>query len=185
VNYRESYGLFACNGILFNHESPRRGGTFVTKKITNALAHIVLGKQETLYLGNLDARRDWGYARDYVHAMWFMIQQDTPDDYVIATGETHSVREFVMYAAHKLGMQLEWQGEGDEEKGIDAKTGKIIVEIDKKYFRPAEVDILLGDASKAREKLGWKPSVSFHELIDMMLMAEFESLDVNPMQYLS
>jgi len=185
VNYRESYNLFACNGILFNHESPRRGGTFVTKKITNALAHIVLGKQETLYLGNLDAKRDWGYARDYVHAMWLMLQQDTPDDYVIATGETHSVREFVMYAAHKLGMQLEWQGAGKEEKGIDTKTGKTIVEIDEKYFRPAEVDILLGDSSKAREKLGWKPSVSFHELIDMMLMAEFESLDVNPMQYLS
>ncbi len=183
VNYRESYGLFACNGILFNHESPRRGGTFVTKKITNALAQMAMGKQDRLYLGNLDAKRDWGYARDYVEAMWQMLQQDTPDDYVVATGETHSVREFVEYATKKLGLAIEWQGEGLNEIGIDTKTGKTIIEIDKKYFRPAEVDMLLGDATKAKEKLDWKPSVTFHELVDMMLVAEFEALGADANKY--
>lgn len=184
VNYRESYDLFACNGILFNHESPRRGGTFVTKKITNALAHIVLGKQKTLYLGNLDAQRDWGYAKDYVEAMWLMLQQDTPGDYVVATGETHSVREFVEYAGKRLGMDIVWQGTGLDEKGIDMVTGNTIVEIDKKYFRPAEVDLLLGDASKARQTLSWKPSVSFYELVDMMLVAEFEEFGVDALEYI-
>jgi GDPmannose 4,6-dehydratase len=185
VNYRESYDLFACNGILFNHESPRRGGTFVTKKITNALANIVLGKQKTLYLGNLDAQRDWGYAKDYVEAMWLMLQQERPDDYVVATGETHSVREFVEYASSRVGMAIEWQGTGTDEKGIDTKSGNVIVEIDKKYFRPAEVDLLLGDASKARQTLSWKPSVSFHELVDMMLEAEFEALGEDAPAFLS
>ncbi len=184
VNYRESYDLFACNGILFNHESPRRGGTFVTKKITNALAQIVLGKQEKLYLGNLDAKRDWGYAKDYVEAMWLMLQQDTPGDYVVATGETHSVREFVEYAAQRIGFDITWEGTGLDEKGIDAKTGKTIIEIDKKYFRPAEVDILLGDPAKAQEHLGWKPSVTFHELVDMMLENEFEALGEEASTYM-
>ncbi|PIR76629.1 MAG: GDP-mannose 4,6-dehydratase [Candidatus Magasanikbacteria bacterium CG10_big_fil_rev_8_21_14_0_10_42_10] len=185
VNYRESYDLFACNGILFNHESPRRGGTFVTKKITHALANIVLGKQEKLYLGNLDAMRDWGYAKDYVEAMWLMLQQDTPDDYVIATGETHSVREFLEYAGKKVGIDIEWKGKGLHEKGIDKNSGKTIIEIDEKYFRPAEVDKLIGNATKAKEVLGWKPTVGFHELIDMMLRAEFEETQVDPQKYIS
>ncbi|PIY92318.1 MAG: GDP-mannose 4,6-dehydratase [Candidatus Magasanikbacteria bacterium CG_4_9_14_0_2_um_filter_42_11] len=185
VNYRESYDLFACNGILFNHESPRRGGTFVTKKITHALANIVLGKQEKLYLGNLDAMRDWGYAKDYVEAMWIMLQQDTPDDYIIATGETHSVREFLEYAGKKVGMDIEWKGKGLHEKGVDKNSGKTIIEIDEKYFRPAEVDMLIGDATKAKEILGWKPTVGFHELIDMMLCAEFEEMQVDPQKYIS
>jgi len=176
VNYRESYNMFVCNGILFNHESPRRGGTFVTKKVTNALAKIKAGKQEKLYLGNLDAQRDWGYAKDYVEAMWLMLQQEQPDDYVIATGETHSVRELVEFAGEKLGFDIEWQGEGLMEKGIDKNTGKIIVEIDEKYFRPAEVDLLLGDASKAREKLGWEPKTKFKELIEIMCENELKSL---------
>lgn len=184
VNYRESYDLFACNGILFNHESPRRGGTFVTKKITNALAKIALGKQEALYLGNLDAKRDWGYAKDYVEAMWLMLQQDEPGDYVVATGETHSVREFVEYAAGRLGFDIEWKGEGLNEEGVDKNTGKTIIKIDEKYFRPAEVDLLLGDATKAQKALGWKPSVSFHELVDMMLGAEFDELGEDASTYL-
>jgi len=183
VNYRESYNLFACNGILFNHESPRRGGTFVTKKITHALARIVSGTQEKLYLGNLDAKRDWGYAKDYVEAMWQMLQQDTPDDYVVATGETHSVREFVEYATKQLGIDIEWQGSGVAEKGIDKNTGNTIIEIDTKYFRPAEVDMLLGDPTKAKEKLGWKPTVTFHELVDMMLVAEFEALGLEATKF--
>lgn len=172
VNYRESYNLFVCNGILFNHESPRRGGTFVTKKITNALAEIKLGKQEKLFLGNLDAKRDWGYAPDYVEGMWRMLQQDAPDDYVLATGETHSVREFVETAAPYFGYEIVWQGSGLAEKGVDAKTGQVIVEIDERYFRPAEVDLLLGDASKAKEKLGWTPTVTFKELVKIMVEAE-------------
>ncbi|MCX6782243.1 MAG: GDP-mannose 4,6-dehydratase [Candidatus Magasanikbacteria bacterium] len=150
VNYRESYGMFICNGILFNHESPRRGGTFVTKKITHAFAQIKASKQEKLYLGNLDAKRDWGYAKDYVEAMWLMLQQDKPDDFVIATGETHSVREFAEEAAKYFGFELEWQGSGDKEQGIDKKTGHVIIEIDPEYYRPAEVEFLLGDASKAK-----------------------------------
>ncbi len=168
VNYRESYGLFACNGILFNHESPRRGGTFVTKKITDALKNIKEGKQEKLYLGNLDAKRDWGYAKDYVEAMWLMLQQDKPDDYVIATGETHTVREFAETAGNFFGFDIVWQGSGKDEKGIDKNTGKTIIEIDERYFRPAEVDLLLGDATKAKNILGWEPKVKFKELVAIM-----------------
>lgn len=175
TNYRESYNIFACNGILFNHESPRRGGTFVTKKIIHALARIKLGKQEKLYLGNLDAKRDWGYAKDYVEAMWLMLQQDKPEDFVIATGENHSVREFAERAAEFFDFEIEWQGSGLEEKGIDKKTGKTLIEIDAKYFRPAEVDELIGDPTKAREKLGWKPQTSFRELVEIMARAELEA----------
>ena len=168
VNYRESYNMFVCNGILFNHESPRRGGTFVTKKIVDAFRNIKTGKQEKLYLGNLEAKRDWGYAKDYVGAMWLMLQQKQPDDYVIATGETHSVREFVEEASQYFDFEIEWKGEGMKEKGIDKKTGKTIIEIDEKYFRPAEVDLLLGDASKAKEKLGWEAKTKFKELVRIM-----------------
>ena len=173
-NYRESYDLFAVSGILFNHESPRRGSTFVTKKITEALVKIKEGKQETLHLGNLEARRDWGYAKDYVEGMWLMLQQETPDDYVLATGETHSVREFVEVAAKLLGMNIVWEGTGLYEKGIDKNTGKTIIEIDPKYFRPAEVELLLGDATKAKEKLGWEPRVKFEELVKIMIDAELK-----------
>ena len=167
VNYREAYGLFACNGILFNHESPIRGETFVTRKITRALARITLGLQDCLYLGNLEARRDWGHARDFVEAQWLMLQQATPEDFVIATGEQHSVREFVEAVAAELGMKLRWKGSGPEEKGYDA-NGRCIVAMDPRYLRPAEVDTLLGDASKARAILGWKPRVSFGELVREM-----------------
>ncbi len=171
-NYRESYDLFAVSGILFNHESPRRGSTFVTKKITEALVKIKEGKQETLHLGNLEARRDWGYAKDYVYGMWLMLQQEHPDDYVLATGETHSVRDFVEEASKILGMDIVWEGTGLYEKGIDKNTGKTIIEIDPKYFRPAEVELLLGDATKAKEKLGWEPKVRFKELVKIMMEAE-------------
>lgn len=174
VNYREAYGIFACNGILFNHESPRRGETFVTRKITRAAARIKLGLQDKLYLGNLDAKRDWGHSKDAVRAMWTMLQQPEPDDYVIATGEQHSVREFCELAFREVGIDLEWRGEGVEEKGIDKKTGKVIVEIDPRYFRPAEVESLLGDSSKAREKLGWKPKISFPELVKEMVQFDLE-----------
>lgn len=174
VNYRESYNMFICNGILFNHESERRGRTFVTKKITEALANIVLGNQETLFLGNLDSKRDWGYAKEYVEAMWLMLQQDTPADFVIATGENHSVREFVEEASSLLGISLKWEGEGLQEVGIDKNTGKKIIAIDERYFRPTEVDTLLGDASKAKEVLGWSPKVGFKELVKIMIEAEFE-----------
>jgi len=173
-NYRESYNLFAVNGILFNHESPRRGETFVTRKITRGLARIKYGKDKKIFLGNLDAKRDWGYAPDYVEAMYLMLQQDKPDDYVLATGETHTVREFVEKAARHVGMDLIWKGRGLREKGIDKKTGKIIVEIDPKYFRPSEVDILLGDNKKAKKKLGWKPKVKFKKLIEIMMQADLE-----------
>ena len=169
VNYRESYGMHASNGILFNHESPRRGENFVSRKITLGLAQIMAGKMETLYLGNLNAKRDWGYAKDYVEGMWRMLQEEKPDDYVLATGENHSVREFVEEACRLLGMDLMWQGSGKEEKGIDKKTGKVIVAIDPRYFRPAEVENLLGDCSKAKGKLGWSPKVSFKELVKIML----------------
>lgn len=185
VNYRESYDMFICNGILFNHESPRRGGTFVTKKVTHALAQIKLGKQETLYLGNLDAKRDWGFAKDYVEAMWLMLQQEKPDDYVVATGETHSVREFVEHASRLIGYELRWEGSGVDEKGVDVKTGKTIVQVDPTYFRPAEVDLLLGDATKAKQKLGWTPKVKFEELIQIMMEAEFESLGLVSREYLT
>jgi len=167
VNYREAYGMFACNGILFNHESPIRGETFVTRKITRALARIKLGLQDRLYLGNLDAKRDWGHARDFVEAQWLMLQQPKPEDFVIATGEQHSVREFVDAAGAELGMKLTWKGTGAEEKAYDAK-GRAVVAVDRRYYRPAEVDTLLGDASKARQKLGWTPTVKFRELVKEM-----------------
>jgi GDPmannose 4,6-dehydratase len=173
-NYREAYQLFACNGILFNHESPRRGENFVTRKITLSLALIKAGLQDVLRLGNLNAYRDWGYAGDYVEAMWLMLQQDKPDDYVVATGETHTVREFVEIAANQLGMHLIWQGKGVEERGIDSLTGKCIVEIDPRYFRPSEVDLLLGDAGKAKSVLGWAPKVQFRELVEIMVKADVE-----------
>ena len=173
--YRESYGIFACNGILFNHESPRRGETFVTRKITRGLARIKLGLEECLYLGNLNAVRDWGYARDYVYAMWLMLQQSEPDDYVVATGEMHTVREFVEEAGKILGFDIEWEGEGIDETGIDTKTGQVLVQIDPMYFRPSEVDILIGDYSKARDRLGWKPEVRFPELVKIMVEADLET----------
>ncbi|MFA4872405.1 MAG: GDP-mannose 4,6-dehydratase [Patescibacteria group bacterium] len=186
VNYREAYGLFVSNGILFNHESPRRGGTFVTKKITNTLAKIKLGlaKPGVLYLGNLNARRDWGYAPEYAEAMWLILQQNTPDDYVIATGESHSVREFATRAAQLVGYNLEWRGNGMDEKGIDAKSGKVLVEIDPRYFRPSEVDMLLGDATKARENLGWTPHTSFEELVRIMMEAEFRTMGEDPAKFM-
>jgi GDPmannose 4,6-dehydratase len=173
VNYREAYGLFACNGILFNHESPRRGETFVTRKITRALARIKIGRQKCLYLGNLDSSRDWGHARDYVEAQWLMLQQPTPEDFVIATGVQHSVREFVVLAASALGMDLQWKGAGLDEHGIDSQTGKVIVRIDPRYFRPTEVDTLLGDPSKANKKLGWAPRITFTELVHEMALHDF------------
>jgi GDPmannose 4,6-dehydratase len=169
VNYREAYGMFACNGILFNHESPIRGETFVTRKITMAVARIKKGLQEKLYLGNLDAKRDWGFAGDYVEAMWLMLQQDEPDDLVIATGEMHSVREFVELAFGEVGIEIEWQGEGVDEVGLDAATSDVLVEIDPRYYRPTEVELLLGDPSKAKEKLGWEAKVGLRELVKMMV----------------
>ena len=168
-NYRESYGMFAVNGILFNHESERRGETFVTRKITLAAARIAQGFQDKLYLGNLDARRDWGYAKDYVECMWLILQHDTPEDFVIATGEMHTVREFATLAFKEVGIELRWKGEGVEEKGIDVQTGKTLVEIDPKYFRPAEVEQLLGNPTKAKTLLGWNPrQTSFEELVKIM-----------------
>jgi GDPmannose 4,6-dehydratase len=172
VNYREAYDLFAVNGILFNHESPRRGETFVSRKITRAVARIAAGTQERLYLGNLEARRDWGYAKDYVDAMWRMLQQAVPDDYVIATGDTRTVREFCERAFTEAGIELDWQGEGLEEKGVDRKNGRVIVEIDPRYLRPTEVDLLVGDASKARKDLGWTPTTKFEELVRLMVQSD-------------
>lgn len=174
VNYRESYGIYACNGILFNHESPIRGETFVTRKITRALARIKLGLQECLYLGNMNALRDWGHARDYVEMQWLMLQQDTPEDYVIATGEQHSVREFVEVAAREIGIEIRWEGKDEEEKGIDVATGKCIVAVDPRYFRPAEVETLLGDPSKAKSKLGWVPKTTFRELVSEMMREDMK-----------
>ena len=175
INYRESYDMFACSGILFNHESPRRGETFVTRKITRALARIQLGLEEKIYLGNLEAKRDWGFAGDYIDAMWRMLQQKKPTDYVIATGETHSVREFLMEAFKVAGIKVKSNGKkGVQEKFIDTKTGKVIVEIDSKYYRPAEVDILLGDPSKAKRELKWEPKVKFKELVEMMYKEDLE-----------
>jgi GDPmannose 4,6-dehydratase len=173
-NYRESYGLFAVNGILFNHESPRRGETFVTRKITQGLARIKLGKQDKLFLGNLDSKRDWGYAKDYVEGMWRMLQHKVPDDFILATGEMHSIREFVEEAAKHLGFEIEWKGKGLKEKGIDKTTKKVLIEIDPVYFRPAEVDVLLGDYSKAKKSIGWKPTVKFKGLAKIMAEADYE-----------
>jgi GDPmannose 4,6-dehydratase len=175
-NYREAYGIFAVNGILFNHESPRRGETFVTRKITRALANIKFGLQDRLYLGNLDAKRDWGFAGDYVEAMWLMLQQDKPDDYVVATGETRSVREFVAECFGHAGIGIEWRGSGAGEQGVDPKTGRVLIEVDPRYFRPTEVDLLLGDASKARRELGWVPRVSFGDLVKMMVDSDLEEV---------
>ncbi|MBT8401334.1 MAG: GDP-mannose 4,6-dehydratase [Rhodothermia bacterium] len=174
VNYREAYDMYACNGILFNHESPLRGETFVTRKVTRAVARIKLGLQGTLYLGNLDAKRDWGHARDYVEGMWLMLQQDEPRDYVLATGETNSVRTMCEIAFRAAGIDVAWRGEGVEEKGIRTDTGDVVVEIDPRYFRPTEVDLLLGDANKARTELGWEPKRSFEELIEEMVLADIE-----------
>jgi GDPmannose 4,6-dehydratase len=174
VNYREAYGIYACNGILFNHESPTRGETFVSRKITRALARIHTGLQDTLYIGNLEARRDWGHARDYVEMQWLMLQQDAPEDYVIATGEHYSVREFIEAAAQQLDITIRWEGRGIDEKGIQADTGQIIVAVDPSYFRPTEVHDLLGDASKARQKLGWKPRTTFQELVSDMVEADLK-----------
>ncbi len=167
-NYRESYGMYACSGILFNHESPRRGETFVTRKITMGLSKISCGLQDVLLLGNLNAKRDWGHAIDYVEAMWLMLQQDSPEDYVIATGNQYSVREFVEKSANYFGMNIVWQGEGQDEVGIDKNTGREVIKVDHKYFRPAEVESLLGDATKAKEQLGWEPKISFDELVEDM-----------------
>ena len=169
VNYREAYGMYACNGILFNHESPIRGETFVTRKITRAVARIKLGLQKQLYLGNLDSKRDWGFAKDYVKAMWLILQQEQPEDFVIATGKMHSVREFIELAFKEVGIAVLWQGTGVEEKGIDAASGNILVQVDPKYFRPTEVDLLLGDPTKAKEKLGWQAETSLEELVRMMV----------------
>ena len=176
VNYRESYDIFACNGILFNHESPRRGETFVTRKITRAAAAIHLGMQDKLYLGNLDAKRDWGHAKDYVEGLWRILQQDKPQDYVLSMNETHTVREFVELAFAELGYDIEWQGNGVDEKGIDKNTGKVLVEVDPKYFRPAEVELLWGDSTKARTELGWEPKYSFMDLVKEMVQSDLEEM---------
>lgn len=177
VNYREAYKIFACNGILFNHESPLRGESFVTKKITMAVTKIKYGLQDKLYLGNLDAKRDWGYAEDYVEAMWLMLQQDKPDDFVIATGETHTVREFVEKAFKEVDIQIEWKGTGIDEKAIDTSTGKVVVEINKNYFRPTEVDLLLGNPTKAKKVLNWQSKTSFENLIKIMINADIKNVE--------
>jgi len=176
VNYREAYDMFACNGILFNHESPIRGETFVTRKITMAAARIKKGTLDKLYLGNMDAKRDWGFAGDYVEAMWLMLQQDEPDDFVIATGETHSVREFVELVFREVGIEIGWQGEGVDEVGVDRATGDVVIEIDPRYYRPTEVELLLGDPTKAKEKLGWEAKVGLRELVKMMVEADLGKL---------
>jgi GDPmannose 4,6-dehydratase len=175
INYREAYGIYACNGILFNHESPRRGETFVTRKITRALARIKLNKQERLYLGNLNSMRDWGHAKDYVEMQWLMLQQDHAEDFVIATGEQHSVREFVELAAKEIGIIIEWKGKGIEEKGYNEATGECIIEVSPRYFRPTEVETLLGDATKAKEKLNWTPKITFNELVAEMMHEDLKA----------
>lgn len=175
-NYRESYGMFACNGILFNHESPRRGETFVTRKITLAVTRIAKGLQEKLTLGNLEAKRDWGFAGDYVEGMWRILQQDQPEDYVLATNETHTVREFVERAFAETGVPIRWEGEGSNEKGYDAKTGKLLVDVSEQFYRPAEVELLWGDSTKAEHELGWRRKVGFAELVKMMVAADLEKL---------
>lgn len=176
VNYREAYDLFACNGILFNHESPRRGGTFVTRKITQAVARIKHGIQKKLLLGNLNAKRDWGYAPEYVNAMWLMLQQEKAEDFVIATGETHTVREFTELAFKRAGYELEWVGENENEKGIEKSSGNVLVEVDPKYYRPTEVDLLIGDPAYAKEKLGWQPETKFEDLIALMVDSDLEKV---------
>jgi GDPmannose 4,6-dehydratase len=176
VNYREAFGIHASNGILFNHESPRRGENFVTRKITMAAAAIKAGRKDCLYLGNLNAKRDWGYAPDYVEAMWLMLQQEKPDDYVIASGETHSVREFTEKAFSALDMKIKWSGKNERETGIDKKSGKTVVRVDPKYYRPTEVDLLIGDPAKARKRLGWKPSISFERLVEIMIKADWDMM---------
>ncbi len=181
VNYREAYDIFACNGILFNHESPLRGETFVTRKITRAVARIQLGLQDRIYLGNLNARRDWGFAGDYVESMWLMLQQAEPDDYVVASGESHSVREFVELAFRSLGTEISWQGQGMDETGVDARTGEVLIAVDPRYFRPTEVDALLGDPGKARRVLGWEPKVGFRELVQMMVKADLKLAELDVM----
>jgi GDPmannose 4,6-dehydratase len=180
VNYREAYGMHASNGILFNHESPMRGETFVTRKITRAVSAIHLGRQQTLYLGNMDAKRDWGHAREYVEGMWRMLQQDEPDDYVLATGETISVRQFVEWCFAEVGVTIEWQGSGVDEKGVDAATGEVRVAIDPRYFRPTEVDLLIGDPTKAKEKLGWVHTTTAHELAKEMVQADLKVMAAAP-----
>lgn len=178
INYREAYGIHASNGILFNHESPRRGETFVTRKITMAVASILAGKQDRLYMGNIDSLRDWGYAPDYVQMMWLMLQQPEPDDYVVATGEMHTVREFIEKAFYHAGITIAWQGKDAEEIGVDSRTGKVLVEIDPRYFRPTEVEQLLGNPAKAKAKLGWEPTVKFEELVKIMVHADCEKIGV-------
>jgi GDPmannose 4,6-dehydratase len=177
VNYREAYNMFACNGILFNHESPIRGETFVTRKITRAAARIKLGLQKKLFLGNLDAKRDWGHAKDYIEGMWLILQQEKPDDYVLATGEMHSVREFVELAFKEVAIDIQWQGKGVDEKGMNAATGDVIIEVDPRYFRPTEVDLLLGDPSKAKKKLKWKPKHTFQELVEQMVASDVVEME--------
>lgn len=178
VNYREAYGFYACNGILFNHESPLRGETFVSRKITRAVANISLGYQDLLYLGNLDAKRDWGHAKDYVVGMWLMLQQDTPEDFVLATGETHTVRKFVELSFKEIGKTIEWKGEGLHEQGVDADTGQVLVKIDPRYFRPTEVDLLLGDPRKAEQKLGWKHKTPFNTLVKEMVAEDLKTMEL-------
>jgi GDPmannose 4,6-dehydratase len=180
VNYREAYGLYAANGILFNHESPLRGETFVTRKIARAVAAIEHGLQDVLYIGNLDAKRDWGHAKDFVQGMWLILQQPKADDYVLATGETHSVREFIELAFSQVGRNVAWRGEGDDEEGFDSDSGKILVKVDKRYFRPTEVDELLGDATKAQRRLGWRAETSFKELIAEMVTSDLELISGDP-----
>lgn len=179
INYRESYGIYACNGILFNHESPIRGETFVTRKITRALARIKLGLQETLYLGNLDAKRDWGHAKDYVEMMWLMLQQEQPEDFVVATGKQYSVRQFIEAACNELNITIKWEGQGVKEVGVCSDSNKVIVAVDERYFRPAEVETLLGDPSKAKEKLGWQPKTSFKQLVKEMVDSDLEDAKKN------
>jgi len=176
INYREAYNIFACNGILFNHESPRRGETFVTKKITRAAAKIKLGLETKLSLGNLNAKRDWGYAPEYVDGMWRMLQLNQPEDFVLATGETHTVREFADLSFKELGMELAWEGKGADEKGVDKNTGKVVVDIDERHYRPTEVELLIGDPAKAKERLGWVPAVKFEELVKIMVKADYEKI---------
>ena len=179
VNYREAYGFHASNGILFNHEGPTRGETFVTRKISRAVSAIKLGFQEKMYVGNLNAKRDWGHARDYVEGMWMMLQQPEPDDYVLATGENHSVREFIELGFEMVGRQIEWKGEGEDEKGVDPSTGQVLVEVDPRYFRPTEIYDLCGNAGKAKDRLGWRPKISFRDLVREMVESDIESLRAN------